>query len=661
MASGRIDNGSFSGPRNRSDARPLIVWSSTTNVANNTSSVTATLVFKKVTNWNSWNNYGHNVTITINGNSSTANKTFDIRTAGEHNIWSRTVTVTHNSNGAKSISIGASGDTGVSLGTYNFSQTVNLDTIPRASSLSAFSFNANLKNGTANKINYTVNRKSTSFRHQIQLRDGSTTVFAWDNVSSNGASNIDLTASNVNTLLNRMSSSTTKSFTLRIATRSGVDGGWIGDAVTRSATGTVHADVKPTLSALSFGQEGNSVSDDFLQNISRVGVSFTRSAGYGASITSSSIIVRRVSDKGNSQTMNSHGGTTPNRISLVGTYEVIAQATDSRGRSGAQLRSTFTSVAYSPPVITSFTATRQSNEGEGSKNIDWHRVGIHSGLSGKNSATGLVEYRRAGGTWTQIESIKDAAGSWSKKGTVKGLSETSSYEFRFTLTDSLGYSRSQTVSVTTARVVLDIHKNEGVGIGKLHEYGVLDVDGPASFGHTDFNVDGFVPIIMRVLTSSERTGLIQGSDPSGTTAWQIGNRLKNSRSLYLEATSSIRLTTGKAYINNDEIAESGTHANGDWVRFYDGTQICWNTVNLSYKDPSHLELFWTYPVDFINDRTSGSFIRDTYWGGFGERLASPTIWHGSTSAQIRLWAPQGATWGSSSTVRGTVFAIGRWK
>ena len=70
-----------------------------------------------------------------------------------------------------------------------------------------------------------------------------------------------------------------------------------------------------------------------------------------------------------------------------------------------------------------------------------------------------------------------SAGSWNKKGTVKGLSATNSYEFRFTLTDSLGYSDSQTINVSTARVVLDIHKNEGVGIGKLHERGVLDVDG----------------------------------------------------------------------------------------------------------------------------------------------------------------------------------------
>src|SRR5699024_5021278 len=117
---------------------------------------------------------------------------------------------------------------GTRINTMSVSGTANLNTIPRASTLSAFSFNAHLKNGTANQIKYTINRKSTAFRHQIQLRDGNTVLRTWDNVNSNGASTLPLTASDVNTLLNRMSKTTTKSYTLRVATRSGSGGGWIG-------------------------------------------------------------------------------------------------------------------------------------------------------------------------------------------------------------------------------------------------------------------------------------------------------------------------------------------------------------------------------------------------------------------------------------------------
>src|SRR5699024_6712844 len=102
---------------------------------------------------------------------------------------------------------------------------------------------------------------------------------------------------------------------------------------------------------------------------------------------------------------------------------------------------------------------------------------------------------------------------------------------------------------------------EGVGIGKIHEFGVLDVDGPASFGHTAFDVSGKVPVVMRMKTSESRTGLLQSTDPNNRTVWQIGNRMNKARALYLEAFDSngIRMNSSKVYINDDEIAKSGSN------------------------------------------------------------------------------------------------------
>lgn len=597
---------------------------------------------------------------------SSFNSTTNVSGTGSTLLRTQDVWVGHNSDGSKTQRLSASFNINITysgswLGQLTVSGNANITSIPRASTLSAFSFNAHLKNGTANQINYTIDRKSTGFRHQIQLRDGNTVVRTWDNISSNGKSTLPLTASEVNTLLNRIKTSTTKSFTLRVATRSGNNGGWIGSAVSRNATATVHDDVKPTVGAVSLSQTGNSVSSHYLQGRSKVNAKFTRSAGYGASISSSSIQVRRVSGGADSQTINSNDGTTKNPVSLNGSYQARGTATDSRGRTTNTAWATFTVTAYSGPRITNFTAVRSSSA---ETTVSISRAGTHTHLGGSNVLTYTVQRRIGTGAWTNVNTNAtgtSTTASFSGTSTSTGNSVTTSYDFRLVITDKFGESATATVTVSTQRVVLDIHKNEGVGIGKLHEFGVLDVDGPASFGHTGFDVSGQVPVVMRIKTSGERTGVILGVDPDNSPVWQIGNRMLNSRSLYLEASSAIRMTSGRVLINGDEIADSGTHTNGDWVRFYNGTQICWNTVNLSYKDPSHLELFWSYPVDFIDDRTSGSFIRDTHWGGFGERLASPTIWHGSTSAQIRLWAPQGATWGSTSTVRGTVFAIGRWK
>lgn len=476
MASGTI-NGSFSGPSSTDHARPQITWSSTTSVSGNYSNVTATLRFRKWQYWNSWNANGHSVTITINGNSDSESRTFDIRNSNNYVVWSRTVRVNHDSDGSKTIKIGASGNTGVKLGSYNFSGDADLGTIPRASTLSKFSFNANLKNGTSNQINYTVDRKNSGFRHQFQLRDGDTTVHQWDNIDSNGDSTLPLTSGEVNTLLNRMSSSTTKSYTLRVATRSGVNGSWIGSAVSTNATATVDGDVKPSVGSVSVSQTGNPVSDHALQGFSKIKANFTRSAGYGATISSSSIQIRRRWLALDGQTINSNSGTTANPVSSSGVYQARGKAIDSRGRTTYTEWEEFAVTAYSPPMITKFEAVRDS---EVATKVNITRATAHTVLGAKNHMTYTVQRRQGAGAWTNVTT--GATGTItlnpsSSSSTSTGNSVTQSHEFRYVVEDQLGGRAERIVTVSTQRVVLDIHKDEGVGVGKIHERGVLDVGG----------------------------------------------------------------------------------------------------------------------------------------------------------------------------------------
>src|SRR5699024_4808906 len=291
-----------------------------TDVANNRSRIR--LTFRLHTSYRI--NFSTSKSGTLDGTSFTYSS--GASGTGSWVLQTKEIWVNHNSDGSKSQSFSASFNIAITwrgsrVNTLSVSGTAKLNTIPRASTLSAFSFNANLKNGVANQINYTIDRKSSGFRHEIQLRDGSTTVKKWDNISSDGKATLSLTASDVNTLLKRMSKSTTKSYTLRVATRSGVNGGWIGSAVSRNATATVHADVKPTVSAVTLSQTGNPVSTHTLQGFSKIKASFTRSAGYGATISSSSIQVRRRSGGADSQTIKSNSGTTSKAVSLHAGYE----------------------------------------------------------------------------------------------------------------------------------------------------------------------------------------------------------------------------------------------------------------------------------------------------------------------------------------------------
>ena len=211
-----------------------LAWSQVSqSVANNTTTLDLTLRF----HWDRSIGYTFRSRAgTLQGNAYTYSGTVS-GTSGSVVLRTQRVTITHNSNGARTVTLSGNINnlgltySGNRVNTMSVSGTANLNTIPRASTLSAFSFNTSLKNGTANSIKYTIDRKSTAFRHQIQLRDGNTVLRTWDNIDSNGASTLSLTATEVNTLLNRMSSSLTRSYTLRVATRSGNNGGWIGSAV----------------------------------------------------------------------------------------------------------------------------------------------------------------------------------------------------------------------------------------------------------------------------------------------------------------------------------------------------------------------------------------------------------------------------------------------
>ena len=133
MALSGTINGSFSGV-GTDKVMPYIVWSATQDLVANTSTITATLHFLRVNHayygFNGNNN--HHPVSNIDGNTNDTIVNFDC-TGGNYDVSIKTVVVTinHNADGTKDAWIGFSGDTHLSWATYNFGQTVALDTIPR--------------------------------------------------------------------------------------------------------------------------------------------------------------------------------------------------------------------------------------------------------------------------------------------------------------------------------------------------------------------------------------------------------------------------------------------------------------------------------------------------------------------------------------------------
>lgn len=452
----------------------LNVTQSSQNIANNTSSISWNLQVRKSFGSGFW---GLDATasswkVTIDGTEvSNSSSSYDFRGGAPltKTIASGTRTITHAGDGSKSIAVsGYWKDNANTLGNATASGTMALSTIPRASELTAFSFASHLKNGVANTINYTTSKKSGGFRHQLQLRDGSTTVFQWDNVGGDGAATIALSASDVNTLLTRMPTSTTKTFTLRLATRSGINGGWIGSAVTRTATGTVHADVKPVLRDMSFSISGSGADktmNKYVQGYTKVSAIFYRDAGYGSSIKQSTITVQRT-DGVNSQVIMGTSGTTANPLSHSGTYRVVYTTTDERGRSTSETSSNFTVHAYSAPRITIFNLFRREAT----------PTTVYVGIAGEFSSIGtsnlatLVIQRRNGSTWEPIGTNNTSnTGSIHREVEVPNNAITSSYEYRGIITDLLGGRAESVDTVSTQQVVMDIYRNQGVAFGKMYE------------------------------------------------------------------------------------------------------------------------------------------------------------------------------------------------
>lgn len=106
------------------------------------------------------------------------------------------------------------------------------------------------------------------------------------------------------------------------------------------------------------------------------------------------------------------------------------------------------------------------------------------------------------------------------------------------------------------------------------------------------------------------------------------------------------------------IVQRGNNANGEFVRFADGTQICTNTRSVGPIDIATGQIFrtntvpWTFPASFVGDNI-----------GYGGSVTGGAAWVTATSvassqANTRLMS---SITNASSDLTLKEFAIGRWK
>lgn len=631
--------------------RVLIEWTATQNVASNQSTITAKFYLEST---------GSGYTI-----SSTAAKTLNIKIDGTTYTHSVTVglsgnqkkllatsskTVTHDAAGNRSFDISGDVYLGISFSSgwygtaYIANQNFSLNQIARTSDAS---LNITTQ-ALGSSITISTNRVAGSgFTHKIysDFYDGFWTLIA-----------SDVTDSFVWTVptdfAGKIPSLTSGNGRIAVDTYSGTS--FIGSKILNfTATVPDTEAYRPTIGIPTCSISGNGrdkTIGKYVQGVSKVYVSFTSSAKGGASVASNTINIKRQSDGGNSVTISGLTGTS-GFLSLSGTYLVTATVVDSRGRSKTS-QQTFSVEPYTVPKINSYSATRDSVN---KTIVNNSASGTYTYMAGSNPLTVTI-YRKllTDSTYVSVNtSAGNTNGTFSNTYASPSNTITLSYDFKIVVADSFGNSVSSETTVSTSQVAFTIKKDIGVGVGKVWEQGALDVGGLGFFSD-NVTVGNGKDLILRSAVGQNDPGDIVFANGDGVEQARIYTSAAGLT--YREGASSPARN-----IWHDGIIGSGSNANGWYIRYPDGTQICWGSYNLSVGTTTSwggmfisAQFATTFPIGFTY---SPSFYAN--WSNSASdsnTMMTDIIYSGSARFRIA----RGATMASSS---GTLrwMAIGRWK
>lgn len=542
-------------------------------------------------------------------------------------IW-----ISHNSSGVGSKNVSAYFNINITYsgswtGKLTVSGTVNPPDIKRLSNFTSARTTEPMKEAGGGRLELTVTDRPAGYYQWVGIYDGDTIVHDW---GYNQATPTwwPITSEIAKKILDRMPNDDSKRFSVRVYTYTGNGTGYLGYQ-TQTLGVTIDDSEVPTKTSFSQTQAGSgwdNSNDMYIQNHSKLLTSFSSKAPYGTTIVSEKVTI-------NGQDYSGNGPITSETIKDSGWVPVVYNARDARGRTYYDGERIWVE-AYSAPTIATFTAERDSAS---QSNVDIYRSGSWDNLDGNNNLN--IKIRRSlstSSTWYEVENTNAYDGSFGSSVSDAGRSISSAYDYELIITDDLGNTAERAVGVSTAKVLMNFNEDIGVGIGKMHQRGTLDVMG-------DMYLDGTI-----------QNGITVNNDilPLHSGYEDIGSSSKEFRNIYAE---DVR-------INGYSIIDSGSNSNGDWVKFADGTMIAWYGSTTKRRDitTGWGELYyssteyWTYPISFKESPR----VFAEYNGYSGDAWVIPSTGKSRTRSQdFYLLRP------SSYTVNGNIdyMAIGRWK
>ena len=395
-------------------------------------------------------------TVVINGTTVYSSST-RIKLYSGTTVASGSITIAHNSDGAKSFT--ASVSAAIYYGAVNVSgsQSFILDTIPRASSLSA----ADGTLGTAQTL--TISRASASFTHSLSYSCGSLkNQTAGLSASSGIATSCTFTPPLSLAAQNTSGDSVTVTFTL-----STYNGSTLIGSKPRAVTYTIPSSVKPSCSfALSDPTGYADTYGAYVQGYSKVKADITASGAQGSTISSYTTVVAATGGtyRGNPATSDA--------VSLTGARNVTVWVTDSRGRPSERVVKSITVLPYAAPTL-SIAAVRCASNGTHDQEGAYMRISASctiSDLNGANSVSYSVRYKKQSDIdWT---TLTGSGASFTSP--VIACDVDSIWTVEVTATDAIS-STVKATNVPIAFVLMDFHSSgKGIAFGKVATQEGLD-------------------------------------------------------------------------------------------------------------------------------------------------------------------------------------------
>lgn len=397
--------------------------------------------------------------MTIDGttyNYTYSDSSFNVSNGTIITVFSKEVTITHNTDGSKSVPVSATLNI-TSFGYNTISnKSITLTKIPRASS---FTLNVSSATIGSTQITVSISRASSSFTHKVYYSCGSN--HNWQANSGNeGATSVSWTPAIAD--CNYYPNSTSGTATIIVDTYSGSTK--IGTA-SKTLTLNVPSSVVPSISSLSVSENGGSeFSGVFVKGKSKANVSISASGSYSSTITSYSTTVT-------GQSARSGSSFTTDLLNTVGTITFTTTIKDSRGRTASK-STTISVYDYDVPKF-SLSATRSNAEGEenlisGTYIKFTYGVSSYSDIGSRNILNYKVYVRNITLNGAKAEKVSGTGLKDSTSSTVTSdYKVNEAYEVIMEVTDQYG-TYTKTVNIPIAYALMDFKQGgKGIAIGTL--------------------------------------------------------------------------------------------------------------------------------------------------------------------------------------------------